>query len=311
MKRQFLILLIAFTFVSGCILAQTPYDNYAPEQGGKEMLHLNESNFSIYNKNAKDSVRFIEFDQNTLTLTVFNADNSILKSIQIKPLASKFNTMDRLAEKYPWQSPYCYAACNPVMNIDINGDSAWSVKREWNESDQKGFAEYASKRLKEYEGKKVDCADLALNVIIDYASENGLSLQISTADGTSFDSNSDNYNSISDYKNGYKNDDGQIVGGVLPNVQARDISSNTFTLNKSDAQSGDMIIMSKPFDHIANYSQITPKRELTYGNLSEGSHAPVSTSHYDWSNSTVDGRGRPMVYNPNRRVVHRWKVLNF
>ena len=38
MKRQFLILMIAFTFVSGCILAQTPYDNYAPEQGGKEML---------------------------------------------------------------------------------------------------------------------------------------------------------------------------------------------------------------------------------------------------------------------------------
>ena len=224
---------------------------------------------------------------------------------------NRFTTMDRFAEKYPWQSPYVFAGNNPILNIDIQGDSAWSVIRQWNETDQKGFAEYAGNRLKEYEGKKVDCADLALNVLIDYASENGLSLQISTADGASFDSNSDDYNSVRDFKNGYTNDDGKKVDGVLPNVQARDISSNTYTLNKSDAQPGDMIIMTKPFDHIANYSQITPKRELTYGNLSGGRPAPVKTTPYDWSNSTVDDFGRPMIYNPNRKVVHRWKVLKF
>jgi len=244
-----------------------------------------------------------KFELNTYDFEVRNYDATI----------GRFTTMDRFAEKYPWQSPYCYAACNPVMDIDINGDSAWSVKREWNESDQKGFAEYAGKRLKEYEGKNIDCADLALSVIIDYASENGLALQISTANGTSFDSNSDNYNSVSDYKNGYKNDDGQRVGGVLPSVQATDISANTFDVNKRDAQSGDMIIMTKPANHIVNISQTSPNVQLTYGNIGR----PVQTTA-DWSRYRNDPSGVTYTerttgvtyqYSPNNRTVHRWKFL--
>jgi len=117
MKRQLLILMITLTFTCGYVIAQTPYDKFAPEQGGKEMLELPKKQFSVFNDNLKDSVRYLEFDQGKLTFTVYNADNSILKAIQINPLYSKFSTMDRFAEKYPWQSPYCYAAGNPIMNI--------------------------------------------------------------------------------------------------------------------------------------------------------------------------------------------------
>lgn len=35
----------------------------------------------------------------------------------------RFTSLDRFAEKYPWQSPYCYAANNPIRFIDVNGDS--------------------------------------------------------------------------------------------------------------------------------------------------------------------------------------------
>jgi hypothetical protein len=252
----------------------------------------------------------LPFRYNNKEFEAMNGLNQMDFGARRKPTGlPPFTTRDRFSEKFPWQSPYCHAANNPIHNIDMNGDSAWAVKRQWNESDQKGFAEYAQNRLKDYVGEDVDCADLALNVIIDYASENGLPLQISTKDGTTFDSNSDNYNSVPEFKNGYTNNDGQKIQGVLPNVQARDINTNTFTLNKSDAQPGDMIIMTKPSDHIANYSQITPNRELTYGNTTDGRPSAVKTSHYDWSNSTVDGKGRPMVYNPNRSQVHRWKIL--
>jgi RHS repeat-associated protein len=41
------------------------------------------------------------------------------------PAMGRFLTVDRFAEKYPWQSPYCYAANNPVNYIDVNGDSIW------------------------------------------------------------------------------------------------------------------------------------------------------------------------------------------
>ena len=125
MKRQFLILMIAFTFVSGCILAQTPYDNYAPEQGGKEMLQLPKTQFQIANNDLKDSIRYLIFDKDNLSLSLYKADNSIIGTVQVSPLNSKFTTMDRFAEKYPWQSPYCYAANNPIKYVDVNGDSIW------------------------------------------------------------------------------------------------------------------------------------------------------------------------------------------
>jgi RHS repeat-associated protein len=225
-----------------------------------------------------------------------------------------FPTQDRFEEKFPWQSPYCYAGNNPVLNIDQHGDSAWSVKRDWNETDTEKFAEFAQQRLKDYEGENIDCADLSLSVLIDYASANGLPLDISTADGKTFDSNSDKYNSVDDYKNGYSVN-GKKEGGVLPNVGAKDISSNTQIIDKKEAQSGDMIILTAPADHIANYSQITPERKLTYGNLNTNDNTPsqVKTTN-DWSNATKEGDrpgrpGRPIKYNPDTKHAHRWKVL--
>ena len=37
----------------------------------------------------------------------------------------RFHTQDRFAEKYYSQSPYAYAANNPIKYIDFNGDSLW------------------------------------------------------------------------------------------------------------------------------------------------------------------------------------------
>ena len=39
------------------------------------------------------------------------------------PALGRFTTMDRFADKYSSMSPYQYGANNPVVNIDVNGDS--------------------------------------------------------------------------------------------------------------------------------------------------------------------------------------------
>jgi len=39
------------------------------------------------------------------------------------PDLSRFLTIDPKAEQYPWQSPYCYAANNPIVYIDKNGEN--------------------------------------------------------------------------------------------------------------------------------------------------------------------------------------------
>jgi len=39
------------------------------------------------------------------------------------PVIARFGTLDRYAEKYMGNSPYQYGANNPILNIDMNGDS--------------------------------------------------------------------------------------------------------------------------------------------------------------------------------------------
>ena len=34
-----------------------------------------------------------------------------------------FHSVDRFAEKFPWQTPYCISSNNPINAIDVNGDS--------------------------------------------------------------------------------------------------------------------------------------------------------------------------------------------
>lgn len=41
------------------------------------------------------------------------------------PVIARFGTVDRFAEKYYGLTPYQYAANNPILNIDVNGDSIY------------------------------------------------------------------------------------------------------------------------------------------------------------------------------------------
>jgi RHS repeat-associated protein len=41
------------------------------------------------------------------------------------PAVARFPSIDRFADKYAHQSPYAYAANNPIKFIDVNGDSVW------------------------------------------------------------------------------------------------------------------------------------------------------------------------------------------
>lgn len=131
------------------------------------------------------------------------------------------------------------------------------------------------------------------------ASENGLALQLTTADGkTTFDSNSDKFTDVKGFKT-----------TAQQGLRAKDISANTNTVDKKDAQPGDMILLTAPANHVAIYSQTEPTRKLTYGNLQGNNPSEVKTTG-DWSNYTRDGRGRSIKYNPDTKHAHRWKVLS-
>ena len=86
----------------------------------------------------------------------------------------------------------------------------------------------AKEKLNSYYNNKtkLDCADLALSVLVDYASEEGLPLKLFSSSGDVYDSASDDYNSVEDYKNGSKE-----TSGVL-SLSAQDIHVNTQIIDK-------------------------------------------------------------------------------
>ena len=124
MKKRILSLsTVAFCAVS--VFAQTPYDNFAPEQSAKSMIELPQTQFKVQNTDLNSEIRYIEFDKSTQSLILLNDDNSVLKTLVLHPNDKKFLTPDRFAEKYYHLSPYQYVANNPINNIDLNGDSIW------------------------------------------------------------------------------------------------------------------------------------------------------------------------------------------
>ena len=120
MKRQVLFLSMT-TFFALNALAQTPYDNFAPEQSVKPIIEMPKMHFKVANTNLNSEIRSIEFDKNTLSLNLLNESDSVLKSITLNPNDKKFTSIDPLTEKYYHISPYAYCMNSPIIYIDPNG----------------------------------------------------------------------------------------------------------------------------------------------------------------------------------------------
>jgi len=126
MKKLFLFLSIVM-FCSLQIFAQTPYDNFAPEQSVKTMIELPQMQFMITNTDPNSEIRYILFDESTLSLNLLNDNGSLIGIVILNPNDKKFPTIDPLAEKYYNISPYAFCLNNPIKFIDPNGMDVWEI----------------------------------------------------------------------------------------------------------------------------------------------------------------------------------------
>ncbi|MGF1671545.1 MAG: RHS repeat-associated core domain-containing protein [Balneolaceae bacterium] len=76
--------------------------------------------------NPNDDVKFTGYElEQQGDLNIYHAGARMYD-----PVIGRFTSQDRFKEKYPSMSPYQYAALNPILFIDVNGDSVWVVTNE-------------------------------------------------------------------------------------------------------------------------------------------------------------------------------------
>ena len=132
---------------------------------------------------------------------------------------------------------------NPVNFVDPWGKAAWEVLKKWDETYVALYRAYVNARSSLYvsSGTRSTCEDFALSILIDFACENNLPLNIVNNSGE-FNPTSDEFTSKNEY-----------LIRVAETTAASDLVNNTRSIAKiqngnvqllDHAQRGDIILLS-------------------------------------------------------------------
>ncbi|MDR0796883.1 MAG: hypothetical protein LBE79_12685 [Tannerella sp.] len=129
MRKQILFLSTAM-FCALSIFAQTPFDSFAPEQSVKRMIELPQTQFKITNTNPDSEIRYVEFDRQAMSLTLFDENENVIQTLVFNPNEKKWNAMDPHAHHYYSTSPYAFCLNNPIRFIDPDGRDVWEINQQ-------------------------------------------------------------------------------------------------------------------------------------------------------------------------------------
>ena len=128
---------------------------------------------------------------------------------------------------------YDYVLNSPASYFDPFGLDAWKKTHSWARADIEAYSNYMKDFVKNYPGK-IDCADLALMGLINFASSNGLPVNFkyySAGHWGSYNAQSGDFSSV-----------GQYTNTVLTNMGAVNVIDNTHPISPGDLQAGDLLM---------------------------------------------------------------------
>jgi RHS repeat-associated protein len=197
---------------------------------------------------------------------------------------------------------YAYVENNPVGFIDPLGLEAWPITQKWTPEKIAAYSKFMRDFVRNYTDP-IDCADLVLLGLIDFASQNGLRVNLKTYSGGGwkyYDSASKSFNTVDEYKQ-----------AVLRDLGALAVIDNTRAVSPSDLRAGDVLMTQYPGGQIGHTRVVTdvqcagncsdPNVTYYYGNLPPTSPVPDTRSL-----SKVPGGALSATQIPRRWNFGKW-----
>ncbi len=147
---------------------KSPYAIFG--DSSKTLMTENErtSNHTLEIKNTNKGERTFKLELNAQTgkIRLFDKTGNVISELLLEPeQLTRFVSVDRFAEKYYDLTPYHYGANNPILYIDINGDSI-SVAQQYREQfmndmqnvfgDNTNLFSFSESGMLAFDGKKKD-----------------------------------------------------------------------------------------------------------------------------------------------------------
>lgn len=138
---------------------------------------------------------------------------------------------------------------------------AWEKKRDWNGSLVDAYRDYAVSRATDLyvAGRELDCGDLALTILIEFAKDNNLPLIIEAKVGR------ENKYKVLDSENIDWSSWKKYLEFVLDNVETNEIASyygNTYEISLNELSPGDMLVHSRANSKTRGHLQVVASSTL-------------------------------------------------
>lgn len=239
------------------------------------------------------------------------------------PSIGRFHTQDRFAEKYLDFSPYQYAANNPILYIDINGDSLYVANNEDTHNDIKGLAKDRNQqyiRINENGSVTLDFSGVDAKTQKKTMKDKGLQLINNLVESKNEDGNTENY-----FYEASNSREGVIDGNQFSTSLEKNagletgLNDNSFATNLSitrDGISKIQVIPANGFDgsvHISPGTMYTKgadgkeravsRYSLVYHELNENYNRTQKKMNYNQAHSSAGGTGNytRFIYAPSKK----------
>jgi RHS repeat-associated protein len=227
----------------------------------------------------------------------------------------RFLSVDPITQNYPELTPYQFASNRPIDNIDLDGGE-WKSKHKWTDvitdksqikllgakylvgmTYEEAWRAMAPEILRKSIGKKIDCADLAIDAIVEFAFTYKLSIHFEDYKAEDKDPTFDNDNYGFTKKNSaevkFKEGEWQrLADNIKASYGAGDIYNNNkiaTTKSLDDVQAGDVVSWKHPDNGGYHAQTISKVDRLTFGfntyetiqgNLESGKAQPARKTEY-------------------------------